>query len=115
MVQGIGDEASRYLETEQWSKVTRKDVSIDPEQSLKSQGSQTLFELTSRSTGQETSSQRVSYTINDWINVDANIVNDFLPKMYLMMPCFPGWVIYSDALERAAPINNWNWVRPKTP
>ena len=115
MVQGIGDDASRYLETEQWSQVTRKNVAIDPEQSLKSQGSQTLFNLTARSTGQETSSQRVTYTINDWIDLDANIVNDFLPKMYLMMPCFPGWVIYRDSLLRPAPTNHWNWVQPKTP
>ncbi len=60
--------------------------------------------------GEAITDRSVNYVIQDWLDLDRNIINSFLPDVILMAPSLPTWRLYRNEYARPAPRNDWKWT-----
>ncbi len=70
------------------------------------------YEIRSPS-GEPLTDRSVNYVIQDWLDLDRNIVNSFLPDVSVLAPSLPAWRLYRDEYMRQAPRNDWKWTVPR--
>jgi hypothetical protein len=70
------------------------------------------YEIRSPS-GESLTDRSVNYVIQDWIDLDRNIVNSFLPDVMLLAPSLPVWRLYRHEYKRPSPRNEWKWTVPR--
>jgi hypothetical protein len=63
--------------------------------------------------GESLTDRSVNYVIQDWIDLDRNIVNSFLPDVMLLAPSLPAWRLYRHEYMRPSPRNEWKWTVPR--
>lgn len=63
--------------------------------------------------GEALTDRSVNYVIQDWLDLDRNIVNSFLPDVILLAPSLPTWRLYRNEYMRPAPRNDWKWTVPR--
>jgi hypothetical protein len=63
--------------------------------------------------GEVLTDRSVNYAIQDWLDLDRNIVNSFLPDVLLLAPSLPTWRLYRNEYMRPAPRNEWKWTVPR--
>jgi len=71
-----------------------------------------FYEIRSPS-GEAFTDRSVNYAIQDWLDLDRNIVNSFLPDVILLSPSLPTWRLYRNEFMRPAPRNDWKWTVPR--
>ena len=71
-----------------------------------------FYAMTSKS-GAEITDRSVNYVIQDWLDLDRNIVDAFLPDLTVHGPSLPGWRLYRSEFMRPAPDGNWKWAMPR--
>jgi hypothetical protein len=52
----------------------------------------------------------VNYCIQDWLDLDRNIINGFLPDLMIHAPSLPAWQFYRSEYRRPAPTDDWKWT-----
>jgi hypothetical protein len=66
--------------------------------------------------GQELIDRSVNYSTKDWMDLDRNIVNEFMPQSLTFGPSLPTWMAYRRELERPRPAVRsplmWSVPRP---
>jgi hypothetical protein len=66
--------------------------------------------------GQELIDRSVNYSTKDWMDLDRNIVNEFMPQSLTFGPSLPTWMAYRKELERPRPAVRspvmWSVPRP---
>jgi hypothetical protein len=68
-----------------------------------------FYRMTSESGGALTE-RSVNYSIQDWLDLDRNIVNSFLPDLMMHAPSLPAWRLYRNEYSRPAPTADWKWT-----
>jgi hypothetical protein len=63
--------------------------------------------------GDALTEQSVNYVVQDWLDLDRNIINSFLPDVILMAPSLPTWRLYRNEYARPAPRKEWKWSVPR--
>ena len=63
--------------------------------------------------GQELNDTQVNYSVAQWVDLDRNIINVFLPNVLLYGPSIPSWTQYSESLSRPAPADTVKWSVPR--
>jgi hypothetical protein len=63
--------------------------------------------------GETLTDRSVNYVIQDWLDLDRNIVNSFLPDVILLAPSLPTWRLYRNEYARPAPRSDWKWMAPR--
>ena len=71
-----------------------------------------FYAITSKS-GEPLTDRSINYSIQDWLDLDRNIVNSFLPDLTVHGPSLPGWQLYRNEFMRPAPDGNWKWTMPR--
>lgn len=71
-----------------------------------------FYEIRSPS-GEPLTDRSVNYVIQDWLDLDRNIVNSFLPDVLLLAPSLPTWRLYRNEYMRPAPRTDWKWTVPR--
>lgn len=68
-----------------------------------------FYRITSESGG-ELTERAVNYCIQDWLDLDRNIINGFLPDLMIHAPSLPAWQFYRSEYRRPAPTDDWKWT-----
>jgi hypothetical protein len=63
--------------------------------------------------GDALTERSVNYVVQDWLDLDRNIINSFLPDVILMAPSLPTWRLYRNEYARPAPRKEWKWSVPR--
>ncbi len=63
--------------------------------------------------GEAITERTVNYVVQDWLALDRNIINSFLPDVILMAPSLPTWRLYCNEYARPAPRKDWKWTVPR--
>lgn len=98
--------ASRYLRDRRGNRIVRDQSSGEPANAAK------FYKITSDS-GTELTDRSVNYAKQDWIDLDRNIINSFLPDLMLHAPSLPAWRLYRQEFERKSPAPDWKWTVPR--
>jgi hypothetical protein len=95
--------AWRYLEDRR-----RNRISISP------MNADRLLRIVSTN-GQEFTDRSVNYSVKDWIDLDRNIVNEFMPRSLTFAPSLPTWLVYRQELSRPKPPGrpSFKWSVPR--
>ena len=63
--------------------------------------------------GQELNDSQVNYSIAQWVDLDRNIINVFLPDVLMCAPSIPAWLKYRESLLRETPADGLIWSVPR--
>lgn len=99
-------DAGRILKDRRGNTIT---LDRSPERSLTKAH---FYEIRSPS-GEAITDRSVNYCIQDWLDLDRNIVNSFLPDVILLAPSLPTWRLYRSEYMRPAPRPDWKWTVPR--
>ena len=97
---------TRHLRDRRGNRIVHDDTSG------KSDSDSRFFKITSES-GEELTDRSVNYAKQDWIDLDRNIINSFLPDLMLHGPSLPAWRLYRQEFERKAAAPDWKWTVPR--
>lgn len=73
-----------------------------------------FYSMTSKA-GDPITERSLNYALQDWLDLDRDIVNVFLPNAMRLAPALPVWNRYRREFMRPAPDTGWMWPAPQPP
>lgn len=73
-----------------------------------------FYAMTSKS-GDAVTERSLNYSLQDWLDLDRETVNVFLPNAMRLAPTLPTWQRYRREFMRPAPDTGWMWPAPQAP
>ena len=73
-----------------------------------------FYAMTSKS-GDAVTERSLNYSLQDWLDLDRETVNVFLPNAMRLAPTLPTWQRYRLEFMRPAPDAGWIWPAPQAP
>jgi hypothetical protein len=101
--------AADSFEDRRFMKDSRGNTIVRDTSSEQSPTKAHFYRITSESGG-ELTERAVNYCIQDWLDLDRNIINGFLPDLMMHAPSLPAWQFYRNEYRRPAPTDDWEWT-----
>ena len=101
--------AADAFEDRRFMKDSRGNTIVRDTSSEQSPTKAHFYRITSESGG-ELTERAVNYCIQDWLDLDRNIINGFLPDSMMHAPSLPAWQFYRSEYQRPAPMDDWKWT-----